>query len=129
MKLKKIIGILICMLFLFSSLPVVNSADSNKNGENHLLKSDDCIQLVKFIIEYGRIINHGLEVTGFPFGWCYNITPINLRYTNFIWKYKSGFYTEKGILDEDTYYIPKDFFPSHGFISKNYIFIWVFYII
>ena len=127
--LKKLIGIFICMLFLFSALPVVNGRDSDKNYENLLVKSFDSIPMVKFTIEYGKIINHGLEVTGFPFGWCYNITPVNLRYTNFIWNIENGFYTEKEILDEDTYYIPKDLFPFHGFISENYIFIWFFYFI
>ena len=126
---KKLILVIICLLILFPSLPVVNSTDSNKKSENPLHKSDNFIEMIKFTIEYGKIINHGLEITGFPFGQCYNITPINLRYTSFIWKYKTGFYTEKGIFDGNYYLIPKDFFPYHGFITENYICIWLFYII
>jgi hypothetical protein len=119
---KKIVGVLICMLFLFSTLPVVNSADSNKNSENSLLKSDKCIIGFTFIITYGRIINHGLEYRGYFDGWCFNITPINLKYMGFFWDVYNGFSIEKEIITEDQHYIPQDLFYGHGFITKNYMF-------
>lgn len=125
----KVIGIIFCILFLSSSLSIAYNIEKNENSEKSSIKTDDSNSKVRFTIQYGRIINHGLEVTGFPFGWCYNITPVNVRYTNFIWEYKIGFYIEKGFLEEEPYYIPKDIFPGHGFISDNYIFVWYFYIV
>jgi len=123
---KKIIGIFICLLFLFSTLPVVASADVDENNEEPLMKTDDNEFQINefyfyFVIYYGKIVYNGEEYVDFPYyEICYNITPITLRGLGIVKTYYYGFFPIFGKVPFDPWFIPKSEF--HGFIGKNYIF-------
>ena len=119
---KKIVGIFICMLFLFSTLPVVNGADyPNNNNENSLQKSDNNIKFFEFGMFYGRIIYNGIEYSGLVY--LYNMTAINVKAIYICWDKEHGLQIEKGVLYQDClFYRPVGSFLFHGFITKNYVF-------
>jgi|GEM_PF-3679608 len=123
---KKIIGIFFCILFLFSTYPVVTRADFDNKIIEPLLKTKDTDYISRdtgLLFYYGRIVNNKGYYDTY-YGWCYNITPINARYLQFY----GGSYPERdfhfkmGKINENPLYIPKKYF--HGFISENHMFFW-----
>jgi hypothetical protein len=119
---KKILGIFICMLFLFSTLPVVAGAELDKNNEEFILKPNDRLGLGLMMV-WGRIIFHGEEyVDGYL---CYNVTPIDAWFL-LIAPMSDGFEFYR-IIDNPCY-IMKGVFLN-DFITKNYMFLWYFGII
>ena len=78
----KLIGIFVCMLILFSTLPTIQGSNVFVNTEESLLKSNDVSYPTGFLfieIAFGRIIYNGKELMDEPWGICYNITPINVK--------------------------------------------------
>ena len=116
---KKIIGIFVCMLFLFSTLPVVTSTKLDKNSEKSFLKSNNNIKNFEIYIEYGKVINNGLGDYGF--GWFYEVIPIDVKDIYIRWDYENGFYIEKGNVSPDPIYMQVGSFLFHGFLTKNYM--------
>jgi len=121
---KKIFGIIICMLFLFSTIPIVNGTDCpNNNNENSLQKSDNNIQGFEFGMTYGRIIYNGIEYSGLYY--LHNMTAINVKATYLLWSTENGLeeFNIGKVYDEgEIFYIPVGYFLFHGFIIKNYVF-------
>ena len=73
---RKIIGILVCMLFLISSLPTVISVDVKETQE------DNNAIFFAFGIIYGLIEFHGEEFIE-DYGMCYNTTAIDVTWHAF----------------------------------------------
>ena len=117
---KKIIGILVSMLFLFSALPVVATNDFDKNCKNSFLKLNNNAIPFQCNLVYGKIINHGLTVSvdgekGYYF------TAIDFKSIFFGWDSEDGFTNSIEYFTSGEFYIEKDVLLFHGFITKNYI--------
>ncbi len=122
---KKIVGIFICTLFLFSALPTVT-------GTNHINKIQESLLTIKnanapinpfsFELIYGRVKYNGEDYIDDAL--YHNITPIFLRYRAIAWNPDVGFYYTYIIITEDPLFIPKDDSYFTGFVGKNYIFLW-----
>jgi len=118
---KKIIGILVCMLFLFSTLPVVASNAFDKNSENSYLKLNNNPTPINFNLLYGKIINPRFEVAvsgekGYYF------TAIDVKSIYIGWDSEDGFKSEIEYLTSGQFYIELKVLLFHGFMTKNYIF-------
>ena len=121
---KKIVGIIICMLFLFSTLPTVPGTNLEKIDKELLSEINDSSNNNRYIfgIYIGTFILNGIEYgNGF---WWYNVTPINLKAPAIIYV-NEQFYFLNEIITENPAYINKDIF-NHGFVGNNFMFIWGF---
>jgi hypothetical protein len=125
---KKIVGIIICILFLFSTFPIVDSTDSDKtNIESSLHKTDSSIQGFAFGMLYGSIINNGIEYSGLYL--VYNLSAINVNGIYLYWDkddpYLNEFHFGRVYEEGEIFYEPLINFLFHpGFVTKNYIF-WI----
>ena len=115
-----VVGIFICMLVLFSTVPVVASAELDKDNEELFLKPNDYIGLGLMMV-WGQIIFNGEEyVNGYL---CYNITPINTWHLLIAYKLPPMF--EFYRIFNNPCYLWKEVF-TNGFITKNYMCLWYF---
>ncbi len=119
-NMKKIVGIIVCMLFLFSVLPVVASNDFDKNNENSFLKLNDNINHGVFWILYGKIIYNG--IVDIDSEKHYNISIIDVKFLIFSWDSENGSHFEKGQHEGGYIFMEKGSFLCHGILTKNYIF-------
>ena len=122
---KKLFGIFICTLVLFSILPTVAGVNLEKlSVESLLLKKDNNNPTggFEFLLIYGRIIYLGKEVhNNYTY---YNITPIRLSMRQIVWDPGYGFVINLIVITDDKpTLIPKDFL-EHGFVGKNFMFVW-----
>lgn len=123
---KKVIGIFICTLFLFSSLPTITGTNINKNIEKSLLMTKDSNNIISgfsFIIFYGRIVYHGEVVNNNQT--YYNITAIFLRLREIAWVPGHEFASVFSIIADERLMFPKDWMDQ-GFIGNNYMVLWEF---
>ena len=120
---KKIVGIYICMLLIFSSLPLVSGVNLDKNIKELLLKTNGANYLINetmIFILYGRIVYNGEEIhNGYM---CYNFTPINVILVGLWWTSDKGFFIRNEKVTEDPCYIAQTDL-IHGFVGKNYMFL------
>ena len=122
---KKIIGILVCMLFLFSILPTIQGSDIFVNKEESLLKSNHVSYPTGFLfieIGFGRILYNGEELMDEPWGMCYNITPINAKVVGIGIGECFDFSIQWFKITDNPSYISKNM--TKGFIGKNYMFLY-----
>ena len=123
---KKLVGFLICMLFLFLVFPTIQGANNIYYEEASISKTNDanfpCAFI--FVVLYG-IIEYNGEVFDYLLGNCYNITPIKVRCIYFgIDGYSIKFQNIIVTTDDTQYmYISKDLFNWHGFVSKHLMFL------
>jgi hypothetical protein len=122
---KKIIGIFICMLFLFSTLPTTQGTNVIDNKEESFLKSNDVSSKTGYLfieIAFGRIIYNGEELLDEPWGMCYNITPINAKILGIGIGEGFDLSFQRFKITEDPSYISQNM--SKGFIGNNYMFLY-----
>ena len=120
---KKLLGIFICVLFLFSTYPVVIGADNDKKIEEPLLRVNDknnAFPFFEFSLLWGIIILERETPSS------YIIKPIFVREKVFGYDIGSGFYGWRGTyINTDLASIPKDYY-NHGFVHNIFMFIWGF---
>ena len=120
---KKIVGICICILFLFSTYPVVIGANHNKKIEESLLTVNDDANVFpgfEFSLLYGIIALERETPSS------YIIKPIFVREKVFGYDIGSGFYGWMGTyINTELASIPKDYY-NHGFVHNIFMFIWGF---
>jgi len=127
---KELIGIFVCMLFLFSSLPAVQSTNIDNNKIEPVLKTNYTNNQWGFIYVayFGIIKNNGEEFREEPL-WCmcYNVTPINARFIGIAYSKEVGFSIDNQKITDEPFYIPKDGIDWNlGFIGKNLMFFGLF---
>jgi hypothetical protein len=121
---KKIIGIFVCLLFLFSILPSVQGIDLEENKENGPHPSANHLLIIRGRIEFhgkeDRIIEfHDEDLYG-KLGVCYNVTPIHVRLIDIVGS--NGIWFSTIPVYDDPYYLPKDIYKIH-FVTQHYIFL------
>ncbi len=119
---KKIVGIFIMMLFLFSALPRVAGTNHKNEIQESLMTTKNYNNLINpfhFVLMYGRIKYNGEAIMNNQT--CYNVTPIFLRYRLMAWDPTDGFFYGYCIVTSNPYYIPKDYFT--GFIGEKFLFL------
>ncbi len=122
---KKMFGIFICMLFLFSTLPTIQGTGILVNKEESLLKSNDVSYPTGFLfieIAFGRIIYNGEELMGEPWGMCYNITPINAKGVGIGIGEGFDFSIQWFKITDNPSYISQNM--TKGFIGNHYMFLY-----
>ena len=125
MQKKKIMGIFVCMLFLFSTLPTIQGNNVLDNKEESLLKSNDVSYPNGFLfieIGFGRIIYNGEELMDEPWGICYNITPINAKIVGIGIGEGFDLSFQWFKISDNPSYISQNM--TKGFIGKNYMFLY-----
>jgi len=122
---KKIIGIFICMLFLFSILPAIQGANPEKISEKPLQTENNSNYLINGLIlgiVYGKIVYNGEELRDEPYGMCYNVTPINVRIIVISYIFGQEFNIQKDGIYVNPLYISQNMW--HGFVGKHFLFLW-----
>jgi hypothetical protein len=122
---KKIIGIFIGMLFLFSILPTTQGNDILVDKEESFLKSNDVSYPTGYLfieIAIGRIIYNGEELMDEPWGMCYNITPINAKVLGIGIGEGFDLSFQWFKITYDPSYISQNM--SKGFIGNHYMFLY-----
>ncbi|PNX48598.1 MAG: hypothetical protein BV457_03365 [Thermoplasmata archaeon M9B1D] len=122
---KKIVGVFVCFLFLFSALPAITITGAIKIDNEPLSEIKDFSNNLLpdrylFGICVGTFVYNGIEYDG-GFWW-YNVTPINLRFFALIYVIENYYFLNEPIT-ENPAYINKDVF-KHGFVGIHFMFIW-----
>jgi hypothetical protein len=120
-NMKKIVGILIFILFLFSTSFTITEANLEKIDKDFLSETNDSSNnRYVFGLYIGTFIFNGIEYdAGF---WWYNVTPINLRSYAVIYMNENYYFLNQPIT-ENPAHINKDVF-KHGFVGNRFMFIW-----
>lgn len=118
---KKMFGIFICMLFLFSTLPTIHGSEIFVNNEdNSSIKNK--VTNIFIEIAYGRIKYNGEELKDEPWGMCYNITPINVKMVAIGIGEKFDFSVDFFKITDNPAYISQNM--TRGYIGKHFMFLW-----
>jgi len=123
---NKIVGIFICMLFLFSALPIVTGANIKNNKQESLLMKKDANHTsigFDFMILYGKIVFNG-EVVKDNLTY-YNITPVSLKQIEFMWVPGNGFGDGSMKITQNPFMFPKNLL-RHGYVRNDSVFLWGF---
>jgi hypothetical protein len=118
---KKMFGIFICMLFLFSTLPTIHGSEILVNNEdNSSIKNK--VTNIFIEIAYGRIKYNGEELKDEPWGMCYNITPINVKMVAIGIGEKFDFSVDFFKITDNPAYISQNM--TRGYIGNHFMFLW-----
>ena len=122
---KKKVGIIICIIFLFSTLPTATSTNPERIYNEPLSKTKDFSNNLPpdryiFGIYIGTFVYNGIEYDN-EYYW-YSVTPINLRSFALIYANENYYFLNEPITEKPAY-VNKDVF-NHGFVGNHFMFIW-----